>query len=245
MERNVSFQSDGVQNVRAKLTWAQIEIVSGPGTEFQLLIAGDDESVEEVRAEKAGEEIVLSQPHLAYAKELLPRRRWLQICLRVPEGWRGDLDVDTIAGMIGLHKVSASSLSLTTVAGAMRVNGAECDFLVLQSATGAITVEGVRAKRANLRTVSGKITFENATVYATKLFTVSGEVFLALRKECRTLDSQSVSGAISVTVDGPAKAVLRSLSGQFLVDEKVEQAEGGLEITASSVSGDLAVKARA
>ena len=75
-----------------------------------------------------------------------------------------------------------------------------------------------------------------------KVFTISGDVILTLDDACKMLESQSVSGALSIETNGPVKAALHSLSGQYILGEGLDSTEGGLTINASSVSGDLAVK---
>lgn len=243
MERNLSYSGDDIKRVRAKLTWAQLELDVYKGDGVHLIIAGDTESVEELRVEQHGDDLSFAQPQLAYAKELLPRHRWLQIVLSVPKTWRGDMDIDTISGTISAHSFAGTDVSLTCVSGSMSVRDVEANLLFLHSVSGAIAGSNLRANRGNLRSVSGAIHLQNACFGATKAFTVSGDVSLELLSGSRTLDMQSVSGAMSVLTEGPARAALHSLSGRFLLDDDVLPATtGGLEISASSVSGSLAVK---
>lgn len=245
MERNYTYPSTGISRVRMKLTWAQLELVSTSSDQFQAIIAGDDESVNELRVEHNSEDIVIAQPQLAYAKEILPRRRWLQICLRIPKAWQGDLDADTVSGTIGAHGISLPEISLTTVSAAMNVREVTSSSLLLHTVAGAISGIDLSAKRANLRCISGNIAMTGAQFGATRVFTVSGSTTLSLLDGCRTVDAQSVSGSLCVETDSTAvKAALHSLSGQFIRDEDVPAGDGGLEISASSVSGDLAIKRR-
>jgi hypothetical protein len=244
MERNLSFPSESVVTLRVRLTWGQAELLTGESDQFQVLIAGDDDSVEEVRAEMRGGEVLVAQPQLAYAKELLPRNRWLQICVRVPKGWRGDLEASTVAGMLGARSLALGDLSLTTVSGSLRANQLSGDQLFLHTVAGAISGEALQAKRVNLRTVSGRVALKDLGFITGKAFTVSGEVNLLLRDGCRALDVQSVSGGICIETASPAQGALHSLSGQFIRGDGVQWAEGGLEVSASSVSGDLVLKGR-
>lgn len=242
MERNVAFPSKDTCLVHLKLTWAQAEVVSTKSDQFQLLIAGDDDSIEELRIEQSGEDLIVAQPQLAYAKEILPRRRWLQICLRMPEDWRGDLDVDTIAGTVGAHGIQAGDISLSTVAGSMNVYDIVADRLSMHSVTGAISGRNLRAKRGTLRSVSGAIAAEGVRFPVTKVFTVSSSVTLQLESGCKTVDAQSMSGSLTIYTNEPVRAALHALSGQFIREEDVADAPGGIEVSATSVSGDLAIK---
>ena len=245
MERNDTFSSANIKRVRMKLTWAQLEVVSTKGDDFHLIIAGDDESVEELRIEQGSQDLTVAQPQLGYAKEILPRRRWMQICLRMPEKWRGDLDADSVAGTIGAHGIDAGDISLTTVSASLNVQDVQGSMLYLHTVSGTIAGSVLRARRGNLRSISGDISITDATFEATKVFTISGKVLLGLNMGSHAVDTQSVSGSLCVETDSPVKASLHSLSGQFLRDDAVPQSgDSLLEITASSVSGDLAVRKR-
>ncbi|MCL1965151.1 MAG: DUF4097 family beta strand repeat-containing protein [Firmicutes bacterium] len=242
MEQNLTFPSAQVQRVRMKLAWAQVEIVTGEEDVHQVFIAGDDESVAEMRNELDGGEIIVVQSQRAYAKEVLQRSRWLQICLRLPRGFAGDIDVDTVTGTIGAHKIAGGEIALTTVSGAIRAKGVTGERISLHTVSGAVVGDSLHARRGGFRSVSGMITLENVALDAMKVFTVSGGVKLSLLAGCRTLDLQSISGASCVAVEGPAKASMGSLSGQFVLSEEVKEAPGCLEISASTVSGNLVIK---
>lgn len=244
MERNINFPQEGILHIRVKLTFAQVEAVSGPVDQFELIIAGDEDSVSELRVDLSGDDLIIGQPQLSYAREILPRRRWLQICLRIPKSWKGSIDIGTISGMIGARKLSGDDISLTTVSGTIVARTIDCDHYAQHSVTGSATGEAIHASYGYLRTVSGKVTMEDIQFKTAKVFTVSGEVTLALEGGGKTLDIQSISAPLCIQVDGPVQAALHSLSGQFLLAEDVPQTGGGLEISASSVSGDLAVKRR-
>lgn len=244
MEKNVTFESAGIARVRIKLTWAQLEIVELQGGAFQAIIAGDDESVQELRVEESSGELVISQPHLAYAKEIIPRRRWLQICLRVPGAWQGDIDADTVSGPIGAHTIQCADLTLATVTGAMNINDVRCKSLWMHTVSGAVAGQALRAEKASLRSVSGNMNVTDALFTHTKLFTVSGEAAISLLEGSRAVDMQSISGSSCFYVNSPVKAAFHALSGQFLLADDVEQADDGIEINASSVSGNFAVKRR-
>ncbi len=251
MERNLSFPRDSIARVRVKLTWAQVEAVSGGPDAFDVLIAGDEDSVEELRVEQTGDDLSIAQPQLAFAKEILPRRRWLQICLRVPAAWKGDLDIATISGSLGAHGIAGDEVTLTTVSGPIHAHDIVSGHFAMHTATGTLAGDTIQANHCYIRTVSGRVAVAEARFTSAKVFTVSGEVSLALADGAKTLDLQSVSGAMRVETDTPVLAALHSLSGQLSLDESlaardgiIENVKNILEITASSVTGDLAVRRR-
>lgn len=244
MERNYAFDPQTIGRIRAKLTWAQLEIDPTRSSKIKLMISGDDESVEELRVEEGIEGLLVAQPQLGYAKELLPRNRWLQISLRLPTGWHGDIDADTVAGTISAHIIEGGDVAFNSVSGAINVRDIKARSLWLHTVAGAIAGTSLVAQRTSLRSISGPITLGEIAFGSTKLFTISGHMTLDMLPGCNALDSQSVSGPLAIGTDGPVRAALHSLSGQFVLTGEVPQGDGGLEISASSVSGDLTVSKR-
>lgn len=244
MEKSVSFPRDQIDRVILKMTWAQVEVVLGTGDEFQVIATGDDSSVEELRVELKEKALEAAQPPLLNAKGMLPRSKWLQICVRVPQTWRGEVDVDSISGMIGVRKINGTEISASTVSGPIHIRDTESERLMLHNVSGTISGKRLSAQRGNVRTISGKVGLEGIKIEMIKFFTVSGEANLSLDEGVRTLEIQSISGAIGVEVEGGAHASLSSLSGKFIVSEEIAQSEGGVTISASSVTGDLLVKKR-
>lgn len=249
MEKNLSFPMDDVRRVRVKLTWAQLEIVETTGAQMQVFVAGDDDSVEELRIERQEEGVRIAQPQIGYAKEILPRRRWLQVCVRLPSQWRGEIDVDTVAGLVSAHGFNGSDVTVSSVSGAVNVQDGQARTIALHAVSGTVSGTSLKADRCSLRTVSGDIRLDGGSFRDIKLFTVTGDTTLILDDGCRTLDSQSVSGSVCVETMSLVKASLHSLSGQFLLEDDMLAKEDAkdvpvLDISASSVSGDLAVKRR-
>lgn len=245
MEKNLSFPQEPVSRVRVKLTWAQAEMVSSKGDQLQLIVAGDDESVQELRVEMENDTLLIAQPQLGYAKDI-PRRRWLEICVRIPDAWQGDVDVDGVTGAVGAYSIKAQDFSISTVSGPINVRDLSGSMVWLHTVSGAIAAQRVEAKKVNIRSVSSDATLSDSTAQQTKLFTVSGELAVSLMPGSHSVDSQSISGSVCIEVEpGTAvKTAFHSLSGQFLLEDGLQNSEGGLTVTASSVSGDLAIRKR-
>ncbi|MCL1796562.1 MAG: DUF4097 domain-containing protein, partial [Clostridia bacterium] len=196
MERNACF-SQTVKHIRGKMTWAQVEVVSGAHGEVQLLASGDDESVQELRIEFDNEELTLSQPQLAFAKELLPRTRWLTVLLRIPSSYKGCLEIDTISGMILANGITGDTIKLSTISGGVHAKRVEAAALRLHSVSGAVAVGGVIAPKLRVRTVSGEIAIGGAAFATAKITNVSGESSLSVHKGGMSLELQSISGAMT------------------------------------------------
>lgn len=245
MEKNLSFPAEQVQSVRVKLTWAQVEVITGSSDAFHVHIAGHEESVDEINVEMMNNALLIAQPQYTVAKEMMPRKRWLQIYLRVPEGWNRDMDIATVSGILGVRKVNGDDIALTTVSGQMNIQHVSAGHLGIRSASGAVSGDAVAVKHLYIRTISGKVALSDVQSTTCKVFTVSADVSLKLGKGGRSLDMQSISGNINLEVEGAIKeASLHSLSGQFILSDEMQKSEDGLDITSSSISGSLSVKGR-
>lgn len=250
MERNVSFSLENdIRRVRARLTWAQIDIVSAQADDIQILIAGDDDSVAELKIEMegnepTGNEIFFSQPQLSYPKDAIIKGRWLQLCVMIPDSWRGNLDVHTISGTVGARNLSGDKVELDTVSGALYAQKLRFDAISLHTISGAVAGELITASAGRVRTVSGRIALRDMEIGALSIHTVSGEINAMVGSACKTLEMQSVSGGMSVYApeDAPVLASLGSLSGRFSLGGELTQGDGGLKIRGNSVSGNLKVR---
>lgn len=243
MEKNLSIPQDQVKNVRVKLTFAQIEVITGASDAFQIHIAGHEESVNDINVTIANEELTIAQPQYTVAQEIMPLKRWMQMYLHIPDGWDGDVDIATVSGTLSARKVSADEIALTTVSGPIHMQHVTGKHMGIRSVSGAVTGEFITAKHLYIRTVSGKVTLTGAQTTAGKVFSVSADVHLGLASSARSLDTQSVSGDINIEVDGPIKsASLHSLSGQFIQAEDLLKNDDGVDISSSSISGSLSVK---
>ena len=49
MERNLSFDTEGLENIAVHLGWAQLEMFADEVDKVQVMAAGDDSSVEDLR----------------------------------------------------------------------------------------------------------------------------------------------------------------------------------------------------
>lgn len=243
MEKNYSFPAGQINSVRIKLTWAQLEIIKGGQEAFHVHVAGYEDRIDEIRVEEKENELFISQPNYTAAKEIVPIKRWIQVCIRLPEGWSGDIDASTVSGMISAHRIDGDDVAFTTVSGSMHVKSISGSHVGIRSITGSIISDTIHAKHLFLRTVSGKANVSNVHSTSSKVFTVSANVNLQLNNGCKSVDIQSISGDIHLEVEGPVKETsLRSLGGQFLLDEEIDKNEEGLDISSTSVSGSLTVK---
>jgi len=243
MKKNFAYPEGSIHSVRVKLTWAQLELVKGGDKAFHVYIAGHESVVDEIRVEEKEGELIISQPQYTVATGMA-LKRWIQVCVRVPDGFKGELDASTVSGMISAHNINGDDIAVSTVSGPIHANGIRGGHVGLRSISGAIAGEAIHAKHLLLRTVSGSAKLSGVHSAKSKVFTVSGKTSLALDDGCKSIDLQSISGDITLLLKGPVKeASLRSLIGQYRLDEALEKSDDGLDISSTSVTGSLTVTA--
>ena len=97
MERNLSFDTEGVKSVAVHLGWAQLEMFADEVDRIQVMAAGDDGSVEDLRIAVKDGVLLVEQPQYGLSLNIM-ESRWLQVCVRVPSQWKGNVALSTLSG---------------------------------------------------------------------------------------------------------------------------------------------------
>lgn len=111
MERNLSFDTEGLEKIAVHLGWAQLEMFADEVDKVQVMAAGDDSSVEDLRIAVKDGCLTVEQPQYGLSLNIM-ECRWLQVCVRVPSQWKGDIALSTLSGLLSARKLCAKSLSL-------------------------------------------------------------------------------------------------------------------------------------
>ena len=90
MERNLSFDTEELSSIAVRLGWAQLEMFADEVDKVQVMAAGDDSSVEDLRIAVKDGILTVEQPQYGLSLNIM-ESRWLQVCVRVPSQWRGDV----------------------------------------------------------------------------------------------------------------------------------------------------------
>ena len=83
MERNLSFDTEGLEKIAVHLGWAQLEMFADEVDKVQVMAAGDDSSVEDLRIAVKDGCLTVEQPQYGISLNIM-ECRWLQVCVRVP-----------------------------------------------------------------------------------------------------------------------------------------------------------------
>ena len=240
MERNESFASDNLNDIVVHMAWAQVEIFSDDIDRVQVLAAGDENSVRDLRILVEDSVLLVEQPQYGLSLNITDSR-WMQVCIRIPRNWDKKLHLFTIGGLLNARGVSGSRIVLDTVSGDMRTMRLAAQELSLKSISGDVHADNLTANSLTVRTVSGNITLHDASAQAYKCTTVSGEVKLKLKDSFTQMDVRSVSGDVTVLSSVSSMSVtMRSVSGRMAANG-VAMADGKTApfVRMTGVSADL------
>ena len=140
---------------------------------MQVLAAGDEKSVRDLRIEVDGDALLVEQPQYGLSLNITDSR-WMQVCIRVPKTWDKKLHVFTIGGMLNARGLTGSRIVLDTVSGDVRATRLAARELSLKSISGDVRAYTLAGDSVTVRTVSGNITLDDAAAKAFKCTTVSG-----------------------------------------------------------------------
>lgn len=242
MERNMTMPAQGIQSIRIRLAWAHLDILSDDMEEIQLLVAGDDNTVQELSVSQENGMLNVEQPQFGLSLNITSSG-WMQVCLRLPRKWCGKLEAGTISGSLCARTVATDILSLETVSGSMHVQRVQAlEELNMRTVSGALQGGPLSMPKGYLRTVSGQINVQDLHCPNLRTATMSGRVSLLFAEPFESLDMQSISGGLELSLPSQTvKAQLRSLSGKLNV-QNIQLAEEGPTVTATSVSAGLWIK---
>ena len=240
MEKNVSFQKESVSELYCRLTWAQLELLADDVQEIQVLAAGDDQSVNDLRIEERDGRLMVEQPPFAFSLNFITHK-WTQVCIRVPKDWRGSIDAHTVSGMLNSRGVKGTEVTLDTVSGGLRAMAVSADSLSLRTVSGDVKGGDLRGERMSLRTVSGDSRLQSIAFEQVRISGVSGDMWLEFRAPFARVEANTVSGDLELHVPMDSlDASLKAVSGRIHTSG-VTIKEGGSSVRCGAVSGDLTI----
>ncbi|MDD3337021.1 MAG: DUF4097 family beta strand repeat-containing protein [Eubacteriales bacterium] len=226
MERNISFEANDLKDIVANLAWAQLEIFADSVEKVQIMVAGDEASVNDLRVEAKEGVLLTEQPQYGLSLNLMDSR-WLQICIRIPMSWKKGIHCSTISGLLSARKLNGSEIVLETVSGEMRAMKLNADVLKLKTVSGDTRGEMLTAEKLSVRSVSGDMALDALKVNQLKCSSVNGEQTYNMEQAFKSIEVTAVSGNVIVTAPVSAMNVnLRSISGRVRTE--------GVDITESS-----------
>lgn len=240
MERNASFELNGLEQITVRLAWAQLEIFADDVEKIQVMAAGDEASANDLRIEVNNHGLLVEQPQYGLSLNLMDSR-WLQVCVRVPRNFGKPINCSCISGMLSARKLNGSDIQLETISGELRATKLTASSLRLKTVSGDTRGEELNVDKLNIRTISGDMALDALDVKQLKSTSVTGEQTYNMTGGFELVDVAAVSGNVIITAPVEAMNVnMRSVSGRVRTEgvSVVEQADvPSVKIT--GVSSDL------
>ena len=240
MEKNLCFDIASVQQLIVKLAWAQLEIIGDDVEDIQVLAAGDEHTVSELRVFQKENRLVIEQPQYGISMNIT-NGKWMQVCIRVPKAWKGAVDANTISGLLNIRGVSGGDITLDTVSGDLRAMDIAAISLSLRTVSGDILGGGIKGDKLNLRTISGNVNLMSMAFLQVRSNAVSGRQQMEFVQPFDRVDITAVSGDVTLHVPmDKLETLLRSVSGRIRTSG-VSLVQDAPSVHITGVSADLEV----
>ena len=131
MNKIETFSPTQITGVEAHLAWASLEVLADDVNELQVMAAGNDKDVSDLRIQEKEGRLVVEQPTYGLSIKL-NSERWMQIVIRLPRSWKGALDMSTITAPLRARGISGTDVTLDSVSGDMRAANINAIALTLR-----------------------------------------------------------------------------------------------------------------
>lgn len=238
MEKNVSFPAQGITEFVGRLAWAQLELFADDVPEIQVMAAGDERTVEELRIEENNGKLLVEQPQYGLSMNI-NASKWMQVCIRIPKGWGGNVDAHTISGLLSARGIRGKEVILDTISGDVRAMAVHAEELSLRTISGDIKGGDLVGEKLSLRTVSGEVKLQSIAFSQVRSSAVSGAQWMEFKAPFARVDATTVSGEMTLHVPmDRMDASLRSVSGRMRT-AGIHLQENGPVVRLNSVSAGL------
>ncbi len=240
MERNESFETANLNDLAIHMAWAQVEIFADEIDRVQVLAAGDENSVRDLRIIREGDTLTAEQPQYGLSLNIT-ESHWMQVCVRVPKRWDRQIHVNTVNGLLNARGLNGSRIVLDTISGDVHASRMAAREIALKSVSGDIHAEDLTAENMTVRSVSGTVALEGVSAKSYKCTTVSGRQKIRQKTGFTEMELRSVSGNVTlITPEERVNVSMRSLSGRVSAEGvEVTQDAGAPVLRATGVSAEL------
>ncbi len=242
MERNESFQTEGLHEINARLAWAQLEIFADDVEQIQIIASGDERTVSELKIEKEDGVLIIEQPQYGLTLDIT-HGHWIEIVVRVPQTWDQTLRLNTISGPVKAKGLGGESISIETINGDLKASQITAGMIALRTTAGAVKGSQLICETLVGRSISGNITLEDVSAKNYRFTTVSGDIRLDMSAGFEQVELRTVSGDCELFTELDALNVsVRSVSGRKTVSGvKLTDDKTAPSVRLTGVSGDLKI----
>lgn len=244
-ERN-SFGIGGIDqiNVQTSSTDVYVATVDGDAVDLWLhgtVYTGEPDDVPALAAGKSGELLEISL-------ERKDGRKWvlgfyssdLVLEIRIPQSYRGALNVNSSSGDVEIRDQNLSELSVQTSSGDLRLNSIQASTITMKSSSGDHTAEGLDAGRATMNSSSGEIRVKDLQG-ETEAESSSGDISLSYLEFDTNLEVRSSSGDVTLHLTDTAqfRVEARTSSGDIDCAYPVTLGDADNEMRKNRLSGTV------
>lgn len=241
MNRNEAFPPILVTTLAVHLAWASLDVMVEDVEQIQVYVSGADNDVKDLRIQCEENRLTVEQPSYGINLKNLGAERWMQIMIRLPLSWKGEVDLNTISAPLNARGLTGTDLTLDTVSGDLTACDMQSITTALHSVSGDVKAERLQGEKLSLRTVSGDVKALACGFDQLRVNTVSGQMDMDLCRPFERLDSLSVSGDLRLFAPmEQVDAALRSVSGKIRTRGISIQPEAPVA-RSSSVSGNVEI----
>lgn len=240
MNSRNSYPALTITQLTIHLAGALLELYADDTQEIQVMAAGDDHDMKTIQLTQEGDTLSIEQTVAALAPA--PRvARWMQVTVRVPNSWKGKVDVRTTSGSVHVRGLSVSDLSVDSLSGTIMLTDVVSLSLKVKNGSGGISGTNLYGEECSLFATMGMLSMNRMGFANVSLSSVSHGAILSFERMFSTFRGVSVGGDISLTIPATqCDAILRSASGRMLTDG-VSIVAGAPSVRIRTVSGNLSI----
>lgn len=239
MNRNEFLDALPLTRIVLRLTSASLEICTDAIDDVHVMASGADGDVKALSIAVRGEQLIVEQPAKTLARNPVASS-WLQITIRVPQSWKGQLEARTVSGWISVRGLYGTDLSLDSVSGLITASALQFHTMSLRTVTGDIRAGGLMCFSLTLGSTSGSISLQESNFTRCSVSSITAPVTLSLCAPFQAISGSSVLG--DLIVDAPidrCNASIRSVSGRISASGVFIDEEAASSIQFNTVSGNL------
>lgn len=239
MNRNEFLEALPLSHLVLKLTGATLEICTDDIDDVHVMVSGADADVKALSIAVKGNQLVLEQPAMSLQRNPIANG-WLQVTLRLPRSWKGQIDARTVSGWITVRGLSGTELTLETVSGLISGTSLFFSDATVRSVTGDVRLGDVAFEKAAIQSTSGVVTAQAASLGRCTLMNITGHTTLELCTPFLAISATSVTGDLSI--DAPVGLCCinqRTVAGRIRTSHVLNDETADVTVSFNTVSGNL------
>ena len=239
MNRNEFLEALPLSHITLRLTNATLEICSDVVDDINVIVSGSDKEVQTLSITVFNNQLRVEQPAVSRQKTPIAQS-WLQVTIRLPQSWKGQIEAHTVSGWITIRGASGTDLTLESVSGVIKASYLLFLTAVMRTVTGDVRISDMVCSKVSLGSTSGAIVVANSSMDQCALTSITGNADIGLRSPFRSIRANSVTGDLTLSAPvGQCRVSHRCISGHINTSDISIVEQGDVSVTFNTVAGDL------